>query len=284
MGMRASINGASTHPYPLEEDLRAAAAAGFPLVELWAGKLPAYLAQHRISVLRGTLADAGLGVAAICPYGLRCFGDWRKGLPDIERAAAVAAEIGAPALLVCPDAPGSEDAGRDLMAWAGERARVYADAAQREGGVRLAIEPLGRHPFVPGPTQAMALIHAAGDTPGLGLMMDTFHYYKSGVTPEEIAAVPPDRWVILHVNDCPPGDPAALQDADRLYPGEGILPLVETLAPFQRMGFQGAASVEVFRPAYWQLPIDEINRRAYAAVTRLLEAVAARAQAAGTER
>jgi 2-keto-myo-inositol isomerase len=281
--VRAAINGATTHPYPLTEDLRAAAAAGFPLVEIWAGKLPAYLAQHRVRELRATLADAGLGVAAICPYSLRCFGDWRKGLPDVERAAALAAEIGAPALLVCPDAPGPEDAGRDVLAWAGERARVYAEAAAREGGVRLALEPLGRHPFVPGPTQAMALIHAAGDHPHLGLMMDTFHYYKSAVRAAEVAAVPADRWVILHVNDCPPGEPAALQDADRLYPGEGILPLVETLTPFQRLGFQGAASVEVFRPAYWQLPIDEINRRAYAAVVELLEAVAARARTAGTE-
>jgi 2-keto-myo-inositol isomerase len=161
------------------------------------------------------------------------------------------------------------------LARAGERARAYAEAAGR-AGVRLAIEPLGGHRFVPGPREAMALIRAAGSPPELGLMLDTFHYYKSGVPAEDIAAVPAERWVILHVNDCVGAAerPAAeLRDADRLYPGEGALPLVSTLRHFRAIGFRGGVSVEVFRPAYWELPIGEINRRAYAAVTELLRAV-----------
>ncbi len=43
--MQACINGATTRPYALEEDLVAAGAAGFPLVEIWAGKLQTYLEQ-----------------------------------------------------------------------------------------------------------------------------------------------------------------------------------------------------------------------------------------------
>lgn len=39
-----------------------------------------------------------------------------------------------------------------------------------------------------------------------------------------------------------------LRDADRLYPGEDILPLVTTLWYFRATAFTGAASVEVFRP------------------------------------
>lgn len=273
--MRPCINGATTRPYPLEEDLAAAGEAGFPLVEIWSGKLQTYLERHSVAELRGALGAAGLGIAAICPYSLRCFGDWRQGLAAVERAAALAAELGAPALLVCPDAPGAEEAGRDALARAGERAKAYAESAGR-AGVRLAIEPLGGHPFVPGAREAMALIEAAGSPPELGLMLDTFHYYKSAVSPEAIAAVPADRWVILHVNDCVGAAerPAAeLRDADRLYPGEGALPLVQTLRHFQAIGFTGGVSVEVFRPAYWELPIGEINRRAYAAVTGLLRAV-----------
>ena len=270
--MQACINGATTHPYALEEHLVAAGAAGFPLVEIWAGKLQTYLEHHTVTDLRRSLAAAGVAVAAICPYRLQCFGDWRQGLAAVERAAALAAALEAPVLLVCPDAPGAEEMGPDALARAGERARAYAEAAARSG-VRLAIEPLGGHRFVPGPREAMALIRAAGAPPALGLMLDTFHYYKSGVAEEDIAAVPAERWMILHVNDCPPGPAAALRDADRLYPGEGILPLVTTLQHFRDIGFTGAVSVEVFRPAYWELPIAEINRRAYTAVRRILQAV-----------
>lgn len=270
--MRACINGATTRPYALEEDLIAAGIAGFRLVEIWAGKLQTYLERHTVTELRRSLAAAGVAVAAICPYRLQCFGDWRQGLAAVERATVLAAELGAPALLVCPDAPGSEEAGPEALARAGERARAYAETAARSG-VRLAIEPLGGHRFVPGPREAMALIRAAGSPLELGLMLDTFHYYKSGVPDTDVDAVPAERWVILHVNDCPPGPATALRDADRLYPGEGILPLVATLRHFRDIGFSGAASVEVFRPEYWELPIAEINRRAYASVSQILQAV-----------
>lgn len=271
--MQLCINGASTMPYSLEEDIAAAGAAGFEAVEIWSRKLQQYLEHHSPADLRGLLNQAGLRVAAICPYTLQCFGDWQRGLNGLTAALWTAAEIGSPALLVCPDAPGPAEAGPDALRQAGERARVYAEVAAK-AAVRLAIEPLGGHPFIPGPTEAMALIRAAGSPDSLGLMMDTFHYYKSGVSQAEIAAVPIDRFVILHVNDCPANPRNELRDADRLYPGEGILPLRETLGYFLREGFAGAASVEVFRPAYWELPIDEINRRALSALQASLRAAA----------
>jgi 2-keto-myo-inositol isomerase len=272
--MRACINGATTMPHPLEADLEAAAEAGFPLVEIWAGKLGPYLDRRGgAAALRAELGERGLGVAAICPYSLRLFGEWEQGLPAVERAAALAAEIGCPLLLVCPDAPGDPGRGPEVWRQAGERARTYAERAAA-AGVRLAIEPLGRHAFVPGPREAMALIRAAGH-PALGLMLDTFHYHKSGVPEADVAAVPPEVWSIVHINDVPAGDPAALADADRLYPGEGVLPLRETLRHFRAIGYTGAVSVEVFRRAYWDLPIAEINRRAYAGVMAALRAAGA---------
>ena len=271
--MEACINGATTMPYSLEEDLAAAAAAGFTQVELWAGKLERYLDAHGAGGLRSALAGHGLRAAAICPFGLRLFGNWREGLPPVERAAALAAEIGCPLLLVCPDAPGAGERGDGLWAQAGERARAYAEVVAA-AGVRLAVEPLGGHPFVPGPAQAMRLL-AAAEHPALGLMMDTFHYRKSGVTAAEVDAVPPALWQILHINDIPAGEASALSDGDRLYPGEGVLPLAATLRHFAELGYAGAVSVEVFRQAYWKESIAEINRRAYAGVSAVLRAAGA---------
>ena len=271
--MQACINGATTMPYTLAQDLEAAATAGFPAVEIWAGKLAAYLEHGGPARLRAELRERGLAVAAICPYGLRLWGDWKAGLPPIERALALGAEVGCPQLLVCPDAPGAAEAGPDVWAVAGERARAYGDLATA-AGMRLAIEPLGGHPFVPGASQALALLRAAGH-PALGLMMDTFHYHKSGVRQDEIAAVPPELWAILHINDVAAGDPRGFSDGDRLYPGEGVLPLAETLRYFRGIGYAGAVSVEVFRKSYWELPIAEINRRAYAGVSVALAAAGA---------
>ena len=44
--MRTCINGATTMPYPLEEDIRSAARAGFEGVELWVPKVEKYLEAH----------------------------------------------------------------------------------------------------------------------------------------------------------------------------------------------------------------------------------------------
>ena len=262
------VNGATTMPYPLEEDIRSASAGGFPAVEIWAGKLDAYLARHSLADLGAAVRDAGLSVAALCPYSLQMFGEWRRGLDGVERGIEVAHAVGSPLLLVCPDAPPQGMDAGEALKWAGERARVYGDAAQA-GGVRLAVEPLGGHPFVPGPRQAMALIDAAGH-PALSLMMDTFHYHKSRVPEIDVEAVPPALWSILHVNDVPGGPPEGLSDADRLYPGEGVLPLGATLSRFARAGYVGPVSVEVFRREYWELPIDEIVRRSFAGVAAAL--------------
>ena len=92
------------------------------------------------------------------------------------------------------------------------------------------------------------------------------------MTQAEIAAIPPAWWTILHINDVPDGDPTAFNDGDRLYPGEGVLPLPGTLGFFAGIGSTDAVSAEVFRREYWELPIDEINRRAYAGVTGQLRA------------
>jgi 2-keto-myo-inositol isomerase len=268
--MQACINGATTMPYPLEEDLAAAAAAGFRWVEIWAGKVGPFLDKHGVAGLRRALADHGLGAAAICPYSLRLFGNWKEGLERLRPAVALAAEIGCPLLLVCPDAPGPEEAGPDVWQRAGERARAYGELAAT-AGVRLAVEPLGGHPFLPGAREGLRLLRAA-DHPSLALMMDTFHYYKSGVTEADLRAVPPHLWAILHVNDVPPGDPRNLQDGDRLYPGEGVLPLSRTLRLFADVGFAGAVSVEVFRRAYWEQPAAQIARRAYEGLAAVLRA------------
>src|SRR5262245_14878844 len=101
-------------PYPLEEDLRSAAEAGFDAVELWYRKLPAYFERRSSADLRREVGARGLRVAALCPL----FVDFGEAAPaaraEIDRAADLAAELACPILLVCvrrpPDGLALEDA------------------------------------------------------------------------------------------------------------------------------------------------------------------------------
>lgn len=257
---KTCINGATTLPYSLEDDIRSAGRAGFEQVEIWSAKLDAYLQNHTVEDLKKLLREAGVTVAAICPYSLVMFGDVKPALDAVTRAAQTASKIGCPVLLVCPDAPPQDMPREEAFKKAGREARRYAEAAAMYG-VKIAIEPLGMHPFVPGPKEALRIIREANH-PALGLMIDTFHYYKSGISLEDIRSIPTSRILIIHVNGCEDKPPAELNDGHRLYPGEGIIPITEIFRILKQKGYKGPLSVEVFRQEYWKRPVDTISREA----------------------
>jgi 2-keto-myo-inositol isomerase len=269
--VHSCINGATTMPYSLAEDVRAAADAGFEAVEIWQRKLTEYLAEHSVADLRRLLRDHSLAVAAICPLTI-AFGDEAEtARRQVAWAAEVAAEIECATLLVClrqPDARLSPEQALDVAAL--EAART-ADVAAAHN-VNLAIEPLGRHPLVPGPSEALAIVERAGRK-NVGIMLDTFHYYKSDVPLSEIANLPIDRLMIVHVNDCEDRPRAELRDAHRLYPTLGVIPAAPMLRPLLARGYRGHLSVEIFREEYWQRPIDEISRQARLYLDRLVEQI-----------
>ena len=268
--MYSCINGATTMPYTLEQDLEAAAKAGFDAVEIWSRKLDMYLENHDAAELKALLDSHGLRAASLCPYALVGFSDNREQLRTIERAAEVSATIECPTLLVCADAPPDgmdNDEAYDTMAAA---ARAYAERTAAHG-VKIAIEPLGRHPFIPGPREALAVIERAGHS-SLGLMMDTFHYYKSGVALDEIRAIPTELLLIVHVNDCEDLPLDKLTDQHRVYMGEGVIPLEEMLDVLREKGYAGPMSVEIFREAYWERDPVEISVAAKAAYNRMMQA------------
>jgi 2-keto-myo-inositol isomerase len=258
--LRRCINGATTMPYPLEEDIRAAGAAGFEAVEIWQRKLGPYLERRSVGELRDLLDGNGLSVAAICPLFVHFGEEADRSLVELGRAAEIAVELNCPTLLVCVSGPPAGVTDEEARMLAAVEIGRAADVAARSD-VGLAIEPLGRHPLVPGPREALDLIDRAGRS-NVGLMLDTFHYYKSAVPLAEIAAIPIERLRILHINDCEDKPLEMLRDADRLYPTLGVIPAAAMLRPLIAAGYRGFASVEIFREEYWRLPIDEINRQA----------------------
>ena len=61
-----------------------------------------------------------------------------------------------------------------------------------------------------------------------------------------------------------------LTDAHRLLPGLGILKLKEMFAAFKRIGYDQVASVEIFRPEYWELDARLVARTARAKAAAVL--------------
>jgi 2-keto-myo-inositol isomerase len=85
-----------------------------------------------------------------------------------------------------------------------------------------------------------------------------------------IEALDPKVIQIFHINDAEDLPREQLEDRHRLLPGLGILPLREILSAFRRIGYDKVASVEIFRPEYWDRDPFELARNARAATERVL--------------
>lgn len=125
---------------------------------------------------------------------------------------------------------------------------------------------------MPGPKEALRIVEEA-DHEQVGIMMDTFHYYKSEVPLNDIAAIPVERLAIVHINDCEGLPREELTDGHRLWPGEGVIPLGEMLGAIKENGYEGYLSVEIFRREYWEKDIEWIVENAKRSLDEVMAAL-----------
>ncbi len=255
--MKACLNGATTMPYTFQQDIIAAGKAGFAGVEIWWPKLRAYLKTHSTQEAKALLDDNNVKPVGLCPLLIWPFRDTEEARQSFGEAVEVAPQIGCDLVIICPDfQPATMTREEALAAHAREVAQMAALAADHK--LRLAIEPIGQHTLVPGPSEALKLIQMIGSPAHVGVLLDTFHYFKSRVLDAEIKAIPINKLYVVHLNDCENRPLDELKDEHRLYPTLGVIPLKQRLSLLRDMGYDGFVSVEIFRPEYWQQPADEI--------------------------
>lgn len=147
--------------------------------------------------------------------------------------------------------------------------RRMAEEARRFG-VRVGFEFLGFPACSVSTVRAARGIVADVDDSGVGLVLDAFHFYIGGSQPEDLDGLDAARIFIVHLDDAEPGEPASLSDAQRLLPGEGVIPLRALVGRLQAAGYRGAYSLELFRPEYWAWDPVELARRGLEGMRRLV--------------
>jgi len=259
--MKKCLNTATTRGYPLQDDIMYCGMYGFTGMEIDTLKLDEYLAKNSPGDLKKEMEDAGIDFAALMAFPFTPFSDSPAGLEEIKKYSGLASSLGCRILLAYMSGKPQEGVSREeALGSAVLAATMYGDAA-RESGLKVALEPIGRHPFMPGPAQALEVIEKSGH-PSLGLVIDTFHCFRSGVSPSDLEAIPAGRILMVHVNDSEDKPVEVLNDANRLYPGKGILPLGGYLQALEKNGYGGYVSVEIFRPEYWKDRHENIIRNA----------------------
>jgi len=108
------------------------------------------------------------------------------------------------------------------------------------------------------------------DRPDVGLVIDTFHFHVGGSQLGSLRRIDSEKLLVFHVNDCEDRPVAQLQDSHRLLPGLGILPLKRMADELKAIGYDRLASIELFRPEYWEREPFEFAAAAKAATEKAL--------------
>jgi 2-keto-myo-inositol isomerase len=260
------LNGATIMTTPTPGQLEVARAAGFAGIEARAERLLADPDEVRATA-RLVDQDEIWSLNGV-HIGLDADGDLDRATFEADLAARleICRAIGAAYLLVVPPRlPGrtADDvlpAIRDGLALAHERAAA--------SGVGVAFEFLGFGDSPIGTPDAAA--RAVDGLPGVDLVLDSCHWHASGSAP--LDAFPVDRLAMVHLNDAPEKEPRAIEDGDRLLPGEGVIRLGDLLVALRGRGYVGPWSLETFNPHYWDEAPEAVAQRGAAALAQVLGA------------
>jgi len=272
--MKIALNGATTMSAHLETDFDAASVMGFDFVEIWAAKLRKFLQDQTPNDLRTLIRQTNvppLSINSIEHVTFRDADAYNAIKDECEELTRIAAQIACPFIVVVPGKlPGTGATRAEVI---DESVRVLTELCDiaAYGGVSLAFEFLGQTDCS---VQTLDLAHEIVRVTGrqnLGLVIDSFHFYAGGSTIAMIEAVDPKLIYIFHINDAENLPREQLLDKHRLLPGLGILPLREMIAAFRRIGYDGVASVEIFRPEYWERDTFALAQEAHSATKQLLE-------------
>jgi sugar phosphate isomerase/epimerase len=259
----STVRNAEGQSRPIVELIDIAAKAGYAAIEPWVSEVEAYLRGGGTTKELGKrFADAGLEVPDVIG-----FAEWivedpdrrRKGLEQARREMGMVAEIGGKRMAAPPvgatggqskrDDPKFTQPVIDLLA-AADRYRALADVG-RAAGVTPIVEVWGFSRTLKRLGEAV-LVAAESQAANGCVLPDTYHLYKGGSDIAGLNLLSPAAIGIFHANDYPRIDRDKINDADRVYPGDGVGPVRETFTRLRAMNYTGFVSLELFNRDLWR--------------------------------
>jgi sugar phosphate isomerase/epimerase len=241
---------------PLSENIRLARIGGFQGVEVNMSEVSRLLEDKPPEYVKGLFAEEG-----IRPGGWWLPFDWRgdedayeKGLTDLKRLASAAAEIECPRVFTYVLPFSDNKPFEENLRWHVSRLKPIANVLSDNGCV-LGLEFVGteslrvnhKHVFIYDLNGMLGLCRAL-EAENVGVLLDSWHWYTSGGTIEDIMRLRNRDVVYVHVNDAPANVPLdRLLDNVRCLPGEtGVINLVGFLKALRRIGYDGPVTPEPF--------------------------------------
>lgn len=241
------------------EQIEVAAAAGYDGIEPWIRDVRQEVESGtRPAELKARIAEAGLTVDSAIGFASWIVDDDEAraaGLKEARRDMELVAAIGG-RRIAAPPVGAHRSAGPPLPVIA-ERYRALLQVGE-EAGVVPMLELWGFSPTLS--TLAELAYVATGSGHGDACVLpDFYHIYKGGNDFLSLGTIEASRMPVFHINDYPADPPLEkIGDKDRVFPGDGVCPLVDIIALLLEHGFRGTFSLELFNPEYWQRDAAEV--------------------------
>lgn len=272
--MKLCFNEATTlNNSNLENDLVLCEETCYHFIEIRIDKLKEYLCKHTIDGLKNFFDSH-----KIKPYAFNALEsitfrnkyDYNSIKKDLNFLCEVGVEINCRKIVVVPSFDIKDCSMFDIK-W--ETVNVLDDLASMayEYGMKLAFEFVG-YPncSVNNFSHAYDIIQTL-DRTNVGIVLDCFHFYAMGSKLEDLKIADPQKIFIFHLDDAEDRPLGILRDENRVWPGDGVIDLDQILSTLKYIGYNEMASLELFRPEYWELDPREVITKGKEKMIKILD-------------
>lgn len=246
----------------LEKDLTYCEKYGYDLIEIRLDKLKDYLKRNTIEDLAEFFKQNKIKPFAFNALEFITFRD-KEGYEEILDNLKFLCEMGniidCKKIVVVPTFDVGDYTREQIKTETVEKITELANIADNYN-VKLAFE------FVGYPNCSVNRFEQAYDIVktvnlhNVGLVLDCFHFHAMGSDINDLKKADGNKIFIFHIDDSEDLPIGAIRDDKRLWPGDGVINLDEILATLKVIGYDEMVSVELFRPEYWDMDIEETIR------------------------
>lgn len=237
---------------PIVEQLAVAQKAGYDAIEFWLKDIEKYMADGgKLPELRKRIVDSGLTVESSIAFSNWIVDDEevrKKGLEQARKDMDTVTAIGGIRIAAPP--AGATNSGPLNLDQAGDRYRALLEVGKVAGCIAQ-LEVWGFSKNLSKLSEVL-YVAAAAQHPDACVLPDIYHLYKGGSSFNDLNLLSGKRIHVFHMNDYPDMPRDKINDADRVFPGEGISPVSKILSTVFASGFDGVLSIELFNKTYWQ--------------------------------
>jgi len=267
---------------PLVKALELAKLTGFDGLEIDIVEVSELVERHSIDYVKDLFNEAAVKLGGWW-LPMDCGGEeeeYQHGLDRLDRLAQIAEDVGCTRVLGWIWPFSDERSFEENFRWHLKRFRPVVEVL-KDHGCRLGIEFVG--PKTSRSGHKYEFIHAMEGTLRLcdalsagtaGLLLDSWHWYTSHGTLDDLKKLASNQVVYVHLADAPAGVPVDEQiDNVRCLPGEtGVIDLVGFLSSLNRIGYDGPVTPEPFSKTLKGMNIEEAARTTALALDKVWRA------------